>query len=266
LGLRIHGERAGAAPLTVSIGGRAIHYELQVLAAGVPGLNDEFVPGWQKPRTWPVGNGWEEQPRYWQTSDSNWCPKVGCGPVAWAILLAWWDQHGVPACFYANLTSDLVTADSPFTHTEFTAKIKSVYDSLHDYCDVWCFGEFSDQGATMPWDMVEGGPSYLWPPKTLGRLAYKYVWAWDLADPDWSQPSSRIRYANKSGLPAIAGWYWHYSVAYAYREIDFKISPNGPVLFRKRIFKCNMGSKGGVAKWFSGDDMIFGAYLKPQQK
>jgi hypothetical protein len=273
-GLAIRGERVGSARFTVEIGGRVTHYELRVTQAGVPAADEPefapagtgFTPGWQPYQTWLAG-GWSEQPRYWQTLDyDRWCPYVGCGPVAWAILFGWWDRHGVPACFYSNLAGDLTAQDAPFRLTDNTGKMRSVYRSLHDYCDVICWGLLSDQGTTLPGDMVEGGPSYLWIPKTLGRLEYKYVWAYNTADPDWSQASSRIRYANKSGRPAIAGWYWHYAVSYAYTERVFKLTSNGPVIWRQRYFKCNMGSPNEVASWRNGSDMIFGAYIIPTQK
>jgi hypothetical protein len=115
--------------------------------------------------------------------------------------------------------------------------------------------------------MVEGGPTYLWLPKVAGYLGYSYTWAWDLTDPDWNEPSNRIRSSIKKGRPAIVGlgWLWHYALAYAYRYQEFKVTPN-IVLLRRRWFKCNQGWGKSSGAWYCGGDTFLGASIKPVQK
>jgi hypothetical protein len=262
-GLLLTGNRVGTAPLTVKIGGVVSQHELQVIPSGPVPQN--FTPGWQPARYWNAG-GWSEQPRYHQTTSGIlWCPKVGCGPVAWAILAAWWDQHGVPAAFYAVVPDDLTVADSPNVVTQGEFKMIAVYQKLHDLCDVSCWP--NGAGATAPGDMVEAD-SYFWLAKIWGHLGYSYAWSWDLTDPDWNQPSSYARTALKKGRPAILGlgWLWHYVVAYRYRYQPLQLSENGPIIVARRYFACNEGWGKTKGAWYSGNDTFLGAYIKPYQK
>lgn len=266
-GLAIRGERVGSARLTVLITGRVTHYELQVTAtgAGLAAASGAFTPGWQPPLDSNVPGGYSSTPRYKQTIDYNWCPKVGCGPVAWAILCGHWDKRSVPAAFYWQVPGDLTQPDSPTTMEEDPLRLHAVYALLHDYCDVICSP--NGAGATPPGDMIEAGATYLWLPKALGYLGYTYSWAWDLNDPDWNEPSNRIRTSIKKGRPAIIGlgWLWHYGVAYVYRYQEYKVSPN-VVLTRRRWFKCNEGWNKSQGHWYSGADTFLGASIKPWQK
>ncbi|MBC8096353.1 MAG: hypothetical protein H7Y43_11115, partial [Akkermansiaceae bacterium] len=273
-GLWITGGREGSAGLTVQTAAGVQHFELIVLPGGAAlkgvarraeGL---FTPGWQTPSVWSVAGGYSSTPRYKQTTDSNlWCPKVGCGPVAWAILLAHWDrERNVPAAFYRNMPADLTISDAPEKVSDKPAHMKAVYNNLHDLCDVIC-NPTGSAGATPPGDMIEAGATYLWFPKTLGYLGFGYSWAWDLNDPDWNEPSNRIRTSIKKGRPAIVGlgWLWHYGVAYKYRYQEFKSAPNW-VVYKRRWFACNEGWGKGEGAYYSGGDTFLGAAIKPWQK
>jgi hypothetical protein len=192
---------------------------------------------------------------------------VGCGPVAWAILLGHWDrERNVPAAFYRNIPGDFTISDAPFKVADKPTHMHAVYDSLHDYCDVIC-SSTSSAGATAPGDMIEGGATYLWLPKIFGYLGYSYSWAWDLTDPDWNEPSNRIRKSIKNGRPAIVGlgWLWHYGVAYKYRYQEFMVAPNVVVL-KRRWFAVNEGWGKNKGAWYSGGDTFLGATIKPWQK
>ncbi len=291
-GLRIAATKSGDGDLVVKAGRQT--YKYYVTAAPrliVPTLQATFTPGWQDPKIWDAG-GYDEQPRYWQEKRDRWCDSVGCGPVAWAILLAWWDQHNVPSAFAvgtgSSLRSSLRTQDAPFWFDSdydpsgYNRVIK-LYDILHDACDVIC-DPFSDSGATAPGDMVEAW----WTPTVYGRrtdangnywppplpipanpcMTQWHSWAWDLSDPDWNEPSNVIRKANKNGRPAIVGlgWLWHYGVSYAYRYQEFKAAENGPVLHRRRWFKVNEGWGKDHGVWYSGGDTFLGFDLKLKQK
>lgn len=88
-GLRLAPVRFGDGELTVKAGRRVYKYYVTYLPRLVgPASQDTFTPGWQEPKVWDAG-GYDEQPRYWQVKRDRWCDSVGCGPVAWAILLAW---------------------------------------------------------------------------------------------------------------------------------------------------------------------------------
>jgi hypothetical protein len=274
-GLLIRGGRAGAAFLTVETSAGVEKYWLKVddpktgLTASTSGNGggSDFTPGWQTPLIWNGAGGWGEQVRYYQTKDYNrWCSKVGCGPVAWAMLLAWWDRHGVPAAFYSSLPGDWDISDAPKYISEAPSKIHAVYDDLHDYCDVICSP--TGAGATLPGDMVEGGLPYLWVPKIFNKLSYSYAYSWDLLDPDWNEPSNLVRSSIKKGRPAILGlgWLWHYVVAYAYRYQEYKVTPEiGPLAVR-RWFRCNQGWGKSSGAWYSGADTFLGMTIHPRQK
>ncbi len=290
-GLRLSGDRIGNGDLTVRAGGRVYRYDVAVARLIIPTLQDTFTPGWQEPQIWDAG-GYDEQPRYWQEKRDRWCSAVGCGPVAWAILLAWWDRHNVPSAFAVGsgsaLRTSLRTQDAPFyldadDDPSGYSRVIKLYDILHDSCDVIC-DPFSDAGATDPDDMVEAWRE----PTKYGRrtsangtyfpypapipsdacMAYSFSWSWDLMDPDWNEPSNVIRKANKKGRPAIIGlgWLWHYGVSYAYRYQEYKATANGPALKVRRWFRVNEGWGKDHGEWYSGGDTFLGFDLKLKQK
>ncbi|MBN9693744.1 MAG: hypothetical protein J0M24_26175 [Verrucomicrobia bacterium] len=290
-GLRLVASRSGNGELTVKAGRRTYRYFVTTPVRTVRPADATFVPGWQEPRVWDAG-GYDEQPRYWQAHRDRWCDAVGCGPVAWAILLAWWDQHNVPSAFAvgsgSSLRTSLRTKDSPFyldndSDPSGYNRVIQLYDILHESCDVIC-SPFDDSGATAPEDMVEGW----WEPTKRGRrtsangtyfpyptpipndayMKYSYRYAWDLMDPDWNEPSNVIRRANKRGRPAIVGlgWLWHYGVSYAYRYQEFKVTADGPVLYTRRWFRVNEGWGKDQGQWYSGGDTFLGFDLKLKQQ
>jgi len=291
-GLTVTGRKAGQAELVVRVGRSLSRFHITVSARIVPPPTlADFTPGWQEPQVFDAG-GYDEQPRYWQEKRDRWCHAVGCGPVAWAILLAWWDRHGVPSAFAVgtgnSLRSSLRTQDAPF-YLDYDddpsgyARIIKLYDILHDSCDVIC-DPFSDSGATTPDDMIEAwleptkhgrrtdqnGLFWPWPspPPPNPAMGYWYSWSWDLMDPDWNEPSNVIRRANKKGRPAIVGlgWLWHYGVSYAYRYQEYKASANGPAIYTRRWFRVNEGWGKENGEWYSGGDTFLGFDMKLWQR
>lgn len=294
-GLDIVARRIGTGELTIRSGRQRFRYQIRVglTSRAASTLGDEtFVPGWQEPKIWDAG-GYDEQPRYWQTDHPDWCSAVGCGPTAWAILLGWWDRHGVPSAFAVgsgnSLLTSLRTQDAPFYLDEDYEpsgydRVMKLYHVLHDSCDVMCFGAATDAGATPPGDMVEGwwAPTararrtnpqgvyfpYPLPPPPDRLMGYWYNWSWDLMDADWNEPSNVIRRANKKGRPAIVGlgWLWHYGVSYAYRYQEYKATADGPVIMVRRWFRVNEGWGKENGEWYSGDDTFLGFDLKLTQR
>ncbi len=293
-GLQVSAKRLGEAELVVRTGRTLARVQITValrLLPAAPALADTFTPGWQEPQVWDAG-GYDEQPRYWQEKRDRWCDSVGCGPVAWAMLLAWWDRHGVPSAFAvgsgSSLRSSLRNQDAPFyldndDDPSGYARVIKLYDVLHESCDVIC-DLFSDAGATPPGDMVEAW----WEPTKPGRrtdqngtywpypaqpppnpaMGHWYSWSWDLSDPDWNEPSNVIRRANKKGRPAIVGlgWLWHYGVSYAYRYQEYKATANGPAIHKRRWFRVNEGWGKDHGEWYSGGDTFLGFDLKLSQR
>ncbi|HAV61160.1 MAG TPA: hypothetical protein DCY13_02205, partial [Verrucomicrobiales bacterium] len=211
-GLQIRGGRVGAAPLTVQTAAGVRHYELIVSGPGGPSPSGTpgpqgFTPGWQPYLQWVTPGGFAATPRYWQAKDGHrWCPQVGCGPVAWAMLFGWWDNKDVPAAFYADTPDDFTANDAPLslvsggtTHNSYL-HVKEALHLLHDFCDV-----IFSAGATPPGDMIEGGIGYLIVPFFHGKLGFSTSWAWDLTDPDWNEPTASASRSRRGG-PRLSGW------------------------------------------------------------
>jgi hypothetical protein len=202
------------------------------------------------------------------------------------MLLAWWDRQGVPSAFaeqtaYQSLAFSLRTADATLHIDEDVpssyARIFEELDEIYEACDVIC-NPFSDAGGTPPGDMVDavypvtayarGWVGSVQLPDQFRYMGMSYGWAWDLMDPDWNEPSNKIRTSIKAGRPAIVGlgWMWHYGVAYAYLVQDWKVTENGPAIYRRRWFKVNEGWNKDSGAWYSGGDTFLGTNLKFWQR
>jgi hypothetical protein len=212
-----------------------------------------FTPGFQPPRFWYAGT-WQDQPKYFQLEDSDWCPLVGCGPTAWAILFAWFErEHSVKAAF-----GSWSAFDAPSHAWDENRKyVFPVVNSLHDLCDVICFPT-SDQGATEPSDMAEGGLGYSYVPALGGLITRSWRMAWTIWDDCPEDGALECAEAIKKGYPAVVGlgWLWHYAVAYGYQRVDFKLAPDQPPVLIYRYLKCNMGW-GDTVRWYNLCDTFF---------
>lgn len=95
--------------------------------------------------------GWH-LPHWWQPRSSNNYP-VGCGPVAWAMALAYWSQFkGVPALFdYRDLSGYVDT--NQFANT-FVADI--MWELADDLETVWGGSGDDKWGMTYPSDSTKG--------------------------------------------------------------------------------------------------------------
>lgn len=269
-GLQITGLKPGSAFLFVKTQYGNEKFWLEVPAFGGSSAGSKsiqaiqsFTSGWQPASKWFAGT-YADQPRYWQVENDDWCPKVGCGPVAWAMMLAWWDRKGAPSAFASICDSDApLILDNDIDSVGYQ-KVMAMYHSLHDICNVICFGEFSDQGASLPGDMVDALETQTLNERyMLQRLGISYAWAWDLVDPDWNEPSSLCRKAIKDHRPAVIGlgWLWHYALAYGYLKQDFKTAPDLDPVAVRRWFKCNEGWNKDHGAWYSGFDTFLGTDL-----
>lgn len=266
-GIQITGMVTGSAPVTVQTGGGVTNYYLTVIdgsgsgrPAGGP-VTKAFTPGWQPWKTWYASpDGYGGMAKYYQAEYYDWCDLPGCGPVAWAILVHWWDYHGVPAAHWQGYHNPMFKPSASSYSADY-----DMFGLLHEYCDVIC-NPFGDDGATEPSDMIEGGPAWFWVPKIANVMSYQYSWAWNIWDTDWTEPAHRVRTAIKNGRPAVfgIGWLWHYGVAYGYRVREFKTTEGGPATLVQRRFKVNEGWGMSNGAWYEAKTYL-GASIKAKQ-
>jgi len=153
------------------------------------------------------------QPRYYQYERPEWCCLTGCGPVAWAILFAWFDiNRGVEHAFRGEGFGQ----DPPMTLNSYSNRMRvlKAYDELHDYCNVIC-SPFSQQGGTWPTSMTSAFKTYTWPPAIVHAL--RRGWSTRATTGRWPDAGALpSRDAILGGRPAVTGlgWMWHYVVAY----------------------------------------------------
>ncbi len=254
-GLRLLGLKPGDGRLTVQLatGMKTYAVGVRVTGAGGPFTAAAFTPGKQPPKFWYAGT-WADQPKYHQLENSAWCPLVGCGPTAWAILFAWFErEHGVKGAF-----GKINIADAPINAKGSNRPLVfPVMDDLHDLCDVICTA-FSDQGASEPSDMCEGGLGYTCIRALGGFIKRSWNIKWTIWDDCPEDGALETAGAIKKGYPGVVGlgWLWHYAVAYGYQRVDWKNTPNGPSFLVYRYLKCNMGW-GDTVQWYNLCDTFF---------
>ncbi len=261
-GLLITGLVPGAGALMVKSTTEESMYALRVIPAGgttAPASLSGFVPGWADPVHFYAGN-YAIQPKYSQLEDDDWCPLVGCGPNAWAIQLAWFERNWSVKAAFGNLVTLDAPADSGGSVNK--SKIRPVVSSLHDLCDVICTA-FSDQGATPPGDMGEGGLGYTYIAKIAGLIGRQWSIGWTLGDDCPEDGALRCRDAIKKGYPAAVGlgWLWHYAVSYGYAYQHFYLAPD-TIYMTKRYLKCNMGWGNSDPRWYNLCDTFWDSDFK----
>jgi hypothetical protein len=202
---------------------------------------------------------WSAQPKYNQFNNSNWCPLTGCGPVAWAMLFAWFDREwGVEWAFLGEPSGSRPPADT--TTSQRRIQVFSAYDSLHELCDVICGA--SDEGATWPPDMSEGFKGYTTSSYIFDRI--RREWHINAVTGTWPEAGAlRCRDAIKGGYPSVVGlgYFWHYALAYGYYWE--RIDTGGGFAITSRYLKCNMGWGPGVSpRWYNMLDTFYAADVK----
>ncbi len=279
--------------------GEVEHYTVLVVAPGAaaPQLNgpcpvvDEDA--------WYAGNWADNQPKYYQLKRSEWCPAVGCGPTALAMLFGWWDHQGVPSAFYrlkwgiGQLQvfqfdyNSLKNADAPMQISDQANQdlIRPVYNDLHDLADVIC-NPFGDTGGSPPGDMWEAFIQYLsrvtdaqfTPMDEFGEKLVGVSASADWVTPglgmtDWEGGGTLVANGIKSGRPGIVGlgdtlFNAHYALAYGYKRIDTYegCGSNKELVDRRRYFKCNMGWGDDHSEWHNAEDVWFGLTARLWQK
>lgn len=201
---------------------------------------------------------WSMQPKYHQFENSDWCPVVGCGPVAWAMLFAWFDRNwGVEYAFNGEPSGQMPPSNTSSSANR--AKVLPAYRELHEQCDVICL---AGSGATYPTDMTEGFKGYTWISAVANLIGRS--WRINAVTGTWPEAGAlRCRDAIKDGYPAVVGlgYMWHYALAYgyAYETYDLGTGYNATI----RYLKCNMGWGPNVSpRWYNLGDTFYAADVK----
>jgi hypothetical protein len=175
--------------------------------------------------------GFPIQPKYHQF-DHDGC-KVGCGPVAWALLFGWGDQQAHGGKFnstwwpryglYLDGGGRWSNGDeqAPDHNGGDNGGPKEVMKELNRHVNVFCVG---DSGATAPWDMDEAN-RYLWG-RTGTKLTTVHSWT-GRPIPAAKRRTRRSIKGNAPGkgrTPTIVGkgWLSHYPMAFSYWQIWWK--------------------------------------------
>lgn len=292
-GLTVTGVVPGRTGIKVRVGERVTRYVIEVIPARVgvtasdPILGAQASAPFWKTVTEAYAGAWADQMRWTQYEDSDWCNLVGCGPTALGMLFGWWEnKKSVESAFYtaANNFASLRDVDAPQfpDTTSKRTRVRAAYFQLHELCDVIC-DPFSDAGATLPGDLIDGFFGYLHPvANSIGvsslmfgkgqpLVGYSYSYAYDFWGDDWDSSGSRVANGIKAGRPGVVGlgWLWHYVVAYGYLRQDYTVTINGQDQYlglRKRFFKVNEGWGKSSPAWYSAYDVFLGLTANIYQK
>ncbi len=254
-GIRITGAMVGNGLVRARVGGQERALLVRVASPTTGGGAN--APGdLLESKSYYAGD-WAMQPKYHQFEDSDWCPVAGCGPVAWAMLFAWFDRNwGVEYAFNGEGSGD-PPADTSSSANR--SKTRPAYRELHEECDVICAG---GSGATWPTDMTEGFKDYTYISKITGRI--KREWHINSETGTWPEAGAlRCRDAIKNGYPAVVGlgWFWHYTLAYGYNYQIYDMGLGFTVTCR--YLKCNMGWGPGTSpRWYNMLDTFYAADVK----
>lgn len=296
-GIIATGLAAGSAPLRViAADGRPLTYILVVTAAtggGVAGGEPQFAPAGgclsAKLEIWWAGSSvWGEggDQRYYNQlkDDERWCPAVGCGPTALAMLFGWWDAHGVPSAFYILDSgrgnkdhfrlneSSVKRKDAPQWSGNDEARMRAIYQDLHELCNTFCSlgkgATFPDQLAsafleyTLRVASAHGSPQNEFGDYLVGAEATA---SWNdffaLGGTDWEGGGKAVANGIKENRPGIVG-IWngivlHYALAFGYQRIEhFDNCESDGV---DRWFYCNMGwGENHPPEWHDAEAVWFG--------
>jgi hypothetical protein len=236
------------------------HYlTLSVSTLTIRPLSDApFSPGWRTKKAYYAGT-WADQPIFYQLRRDEWCPDVGCGPVAWGMLFAWFEvNRKIPAAF-----GDWFAFDVDLTMNDYSKSYIDTWRVLHSICGAFCV-PLSDQSAAWPGDMMDGAAGYTMTQKIMGLIKRSYRMEYDLLESGVAEHGLLCRDAIVKGYPAVVGlgWLWHYALTYGVKYQEYEALP-GVFTDERRILKCNMGfGVGHKPKWYDLNDTFFGADFK----
>ena len=212
---------------------------------------------WSSWTTYAAGSS-SEQPDYYQFTYGS-C-YVGCGPVAWAMLIGWGDYQahdGNPywaarTGLYRENGGDGSASSSAVAPMYLSTGIQNVIKELNGECATYCAGS---SGATNPWTM-DGVDDYL-AGRTGATATIHYNSALICEDRlrEYARDSIKDR-----GTPAVIGigfFSAHYPLAWKYR---WRSKDTWLGTKYDREFYVNMGWSGtaddgwiDASTWFAGE-------------
>jgi hypothetical protein len=208
-----------------------------------------------------AAGGTDAQPCYTQF-DHGRC-RVGCGPVAWAMLFCWADRQASSGNAYWAARTGLyrenggrgADAIAPWLQD---GGVENVIRELHEHCDTFCA---SGDGATSPWKMP-GAWEYL-----EGRTGARGRASWNAVGiaKDELRDAVIDSIVNRA-TPAIIGigWLVHYPLAfgYAWQRRTVRRSPlafTWDEVVVDRFFYVNQGwAQGGNGDWVEASTWFAG--------
>lgn len=268
-GIVITGITPGDGLLEVLAGGSIHRFSIKVAAAvgGMSGAKvtaSTFAPGWQRVYEKFVGD-YSTQPRYAQMKDYEWQGYIGCGPNAWATLLAWWErERGNYLAFGFNFYQD---APAEYYDGVSKYRLKPVIKELRSISG-GVYNPFDDSFATPPDSMPKSvlGVTYFSTVSGWMTRSYKMRWSDFAQTLNGDGGAKEVRDAIKANYCAVVGLgnYWHYGVAYGYAVDQFQHTENGPSVGTRRWLRCNMcwGPKTSNAHWRDYYDTFFSTRLR----
>jgi hypothetical protein len=210
---------------------------------------------------WATG-GSSAQPRYYQF-DYDGC-KVGCGPVAWAILFCWGDRQAETGNPYWSGRWGLYRKNggrggNDIAPLSMTDGVRNVIREIHDHVGTFCaFGN----GATYPWRMSDA-KKYL-----SGRTGTKLRTHYNTLgiSTDGLRKCARNSIRDRATPVVIGtGWLSHYPVAYGYAWQKRRVRKCFIWCWYEtvydRYFYVNQGWGGSGNGWVSASTWFCGEIL-----
>lgn len=272
-GLQIQGLTRGGGVLEVQFAGEQEYFSLEVAdptTKTAQAMAGGFEPGWKTTKLYLAGTK-DDQCMYSQFQSLDFGGGgagnyVGCGPVAWTMLMGWWDHQGVPVIFRPSQGSGLPNfklglPDAP--KSENDAYVRSMMRAFRFqwvdplYCDI-----FSGACGTPPDKMAEGTQYFLYSlqnpynlvyepllgQKVLGH-SYWVTWTW-VSYNGINDHNKLARESIEKGRPSVMGigFLNHYILAYAYQEKQYEVAP-GVFIGWQPYLRANWGN--GTVKWIN---------------
>lgn len=242
-GFRVLGLRPGSDLVRARTrDGRVLSYTVGVTNRPRVSLSSSSLCRVTTVHRYTAGTGWTgDQRQYHQARGDFWCPAVGCGPAALAMLCGWWDVNGVPSAFYrlrngfgeaaafrfeyeslreddaGKTVSKGETLVGPGGIELYKLSLEeAVMHDFHKLCNTFCV---DGQGATFPWDMTGGMTEYLdravknlaAPQNEFGEqfigavLQFSYTDGYWVGMTDWAGGGVMVAEGIKQGRPGIVG-------------------------------------------------------------
>ncbi len=279
-GLRIEGLSRGGGMLHVQFDAVDEYFTLEVgdptgvgdpsgLLAAPLTAEEPFLPGWRTTKFVSAGTKddqcWYHNFQSLDFGGGGVGNDVGCGPVAWTMLMGWWDHKGVPVSFkprYYGSGIDnwqLGLADAPRENDNYVRSM--MRDFRQHWIDPLYCNNFTGDCGTPPDKMVEG-PDYfasalkapynavylLFLQKKLLGHSYTINYSWTSFN-GINDHNKLARESIEKGWPSIMGigFLKHYIVAYGYKEQYFELLP-GKYYWSRAFLECN---------WGDGDDPVW---------